>query len=135
MVCRTMIIAKVVGVTGIKVNKAQSLLVVAGPTVGAIFFHGCGTSTGNNLVGRSFNTSGNIINFPRYWSKALYNSYAAPLIYIIAGLSTVLNYTRQALRGPGLDKHEALKLLSDHDKVSIPRDIKCLIIQKLGGNC
>lgn len=135
MVSRTITMAKAAGVTGLNIIKAQPLMVITLPTLGGMFFHGCGALAGNNTVGRTCNTIGNILNIPMAFTESIYNTYGAPVINRVIGVPTVLNYTKQVLRGPGLDSQEALHLLTEGEKVSIPKLIKCWIIEKLGGTC
>jgi hypothetical protein len=91
MVSRTVAIAKAAGVGVISVLRAQPLMLIAIPTVGAMFFHGCGSIAGNNTVGRTFNTIGNILNLPMFYCESVYNSYLAPVINKTIGIPTVLN--------------------------------------------
>lgn len=135
MVARTVTMAKVAGVSGLKVVKAQPLLVVALPTVGAMFFYGCGTIVGNNTIGRTCNTIGNVLNLPMRFSEMTYNSYIGPFLHKTIGLPTILNYTQQVKRGPGLDASEALKILQATNNTSILGNIKCFVLERLGGKC
>lgn len=70
-----------------------------------------------------------------FFVESVYNTYASPVISRIFGVPTLLNYTKQAMRGPGLDTQEATKLLGDVKKSSIIKHVKCWLIKKLGGNC
>jgi hypothetical protein len=135
MVARTISLAQAAGVSGIKILRAQPLMLVAVPTVGAMFFHGCGTLIGNNTVGRTCNTIGNILNLPMFFCELVYNGYVSPVINQTIGISTVLNYTKQMKRGPGLDTMEAIQMLKYSKKDSLIKILKCWIIQKLGGKC
>jgi hypothetical protein len=135
MVSRTIVMAKAAGVTGLKIIQVQPFMLVVLPTVGAMFFHGCGSLAGNNTVGRTCNTIGNILNLPMSYCESVYNLYLAPVVNRTIGIPTVLNYTKQAMRGPGLDSAEAIKLLYDGQKKSILKTIKCFLIKKLGGKC
>lgn len=135
MVARTLSFTKMAGVSGLKIIESQPLLIIALPTVGAMFFHGCGSIIGNNTVGRTFNTIGNTLNLPMFFVESVYNTYASPVINRIFGIPTLLNYTKQALRGPGLDPSEATKFLSNIEKKSIMEHVKCYLITKLGGKC
>ena len=103
------------------------------PTVGAMFFHGCSSLAGNTTVGRTFNTIGNILNLPMSYAELIYTIYASPAITRIFGIPTLLNYTKQANRGPGLDAQEARKLLTDVKKDSIIKHLKSWVLKKLGG--
>lgn len=137
LVGKTIILAQAAGVTGLQIIQAQPFLVVALPTVGAMFFHGCGSIAGNNLVGRTCNTIGNTLNIPMAFTESLLNKYAGPVIKKVVGISTCFNYSKQMRRGPGLDSQEALAFLHlDPDgRKSILKTIKCFFIKKLGGKC
>jgi len=135
MVARTVSFAKMAGVSGLKILQTQPLLLITLPTVGAMFFHGCGSLAGNTTVGRTFNTIGNTLNLPMSYAELIYNTYASPAIARIFGIPTLLNYTKQASRGPGLDAQEATKLLGGVKKDSVIKHIKCWVIKKLGGKC
>lgn len=138
MLMRTSAMAKAAGVTGLDIIRAQPFLVVALPTVGALFFHGCGSLAGDtNIVGRTCNTLGNILNLPMAFTESLYNKYFADPIQRVFGFHTLLNYTKQAKRGPGLDSNEALNFLGigENQKKSILKAAKCFLVEKLGGKC
>jgi hypothetical protein len=135
MVVRTITIAKSMGVTGIKLIQGQPLMVIALPTVGAIFFHGCGQIIGNNTLGRTCNTIGNILNLPMAFTELCYNTYIAPTLNSTFGIVTILNYTKQAQRGPGLDLKEAVQLIKGKNEASIFSTIKCAVIKRLGDKC
>lgn len=135
MLSRTIIMSKAAGVSGLSLIKAQPLMLIVVPTVGAMFFHGCGALSGNTTVGRTCNTIGNVLNLPMFYCESVYNSYISPLVNRTIGIPTVFNYTKQAMRGPGLDTTEAIKMLSDSQKDSIVKSIKCWVIKKLGGKC
>lgn len=103
--------AKAVGATGFTVIKAQPLILVAVPTIGALFCHRVGTLLGNNTAGRLFNSVGNLLKAPLGFVELSYNVYIAPFVNRTLGLPTILNYTKQIQRSPGLDSAEAIKLL------------------------
>ena len=111
MLTRALILAKCAGVTGLRVLKAQPLLVVVLPTTGAIFFLGCGMMAGNTILGRTCNTVGTFLNLPMLYTELLYNSYISPVINRTLGVPTVLNFTKQVARRPDLDAPEALRML------------------------
>ena len=134
MVSRTVMMARAAGVTRFKMIKAQHFMLLVLSTVGAMFFCGVGCVIGNNSVGRTCNTIGNVLNLPMSYIEMLYNSYVAPLVNRTIGVPTILNYTKQMMRGPGLDSEEAVKLLYDSQKNSIIKNIKCFVIKRLGGN-
>lgn len=130
MLSRTLVFAKGAGVTGIRLLQTQPLLLLVLPTVGGMFFHGCGSVLGNNTVGRICNTLGDGLNLPMFYAEMLYNSYAAPVLYKTTGIQTLLNYTKQAQRGPGLDAKEALELLNDSGKESISKKVQSYIVKR-----
>lgn len=121
--------------TGWHLIKAQPFLIIALPTVGSMFFHGCGQLIVNNTVGRGFNIVGNVLNLPMIFTELTYNTYLAPAINRTLRIPTILNYTKQAQRRPGFNASEALKLITDIEKDSIVKSIKCFLIKKLGGEC
>jgi uncharacterized membrane protein (UPF0136 family) len=53
LVANTLVLAKLAGVSGLQILKAQPILAVAIPTTGAIFFYGCGAIVGNNAFGKT----------------------------------------------------------------------------------
>lgn len=133
LIGRTVAMARAAGVEGLALVQAQPFLVFAIPTVGAIFFHGCGAIAGNNTIGRSCNSIGNFLNLPMSLIELTYNTYLSRPIAKITGISTVLNYTKQMQRGPGLDPIEAMKLV--RKSKTLPKVIRCWIIEHLGGKC
>jgi hypothetical protein len=135
MLSRTLAFSKAAGVGGLIIIQAQPLILVALPSVGAMFFHGCGTLLGNTTYGRTCNTVGNILNLPMAGVELIYNVYGAPIVNATFGIPTILNYTKQAKRGIGLDTKEALDFICAAKKPSILGTIKCYIIEKLGGEC
>ena len=52
LVSQTIGIAKLAGVSGLRLLQGQPALAIATPTTGAIFFYGCGTVAGNNRIGK-----------------------------------------------------------------------------------
>jgi hypothetical protein len=130
LVYRTISMAKLAGAHGVTLIQAQPFLIVALPNVDGMFFHSCGALIGNNTIGRTCNTIGNVLNLPMTFSESIYNVYVAPIFAKLTGISTVLNYTKQMQRGPGLDGEEAVKFLIDKDKGFI-RASKDWLIERL----
>jgi hypothetical protein len=126
MTVRTLIMSKPLQVTGLPLLEAQPFLVVAVPTVGAIFFYSCGSIIGNNTVGKVFNTVGNVLSFPMVGTELVYNRYIGPFLNSTIGVKTVLNLTQQIKRGPGLDALEALQLLRSNNN-SMIQSIKTFV--------
>lgn len=127
LVIRTLGYAHLQGVQGLYVLKAQPFLAVAVPTVGSIFFHGCGTLIGDNIVGRSCNTVGIILGYPMRVVEIMYNSYAAPVIAGITGLKTHINATQIISQGPGLTKEQMFKVISYKTPSDLKKGLKGLI--------
>jgi hypothetical protein len=113
---RTVSMAKLAGAQGYALITVQPALVVALPTIRAIFFHGCGALMGNNTVGRTCTTIGNFLNLPMDLTENLFNAYVSPVILKVTGIPTILNYTNQMNQGFGLNPDEVMKLLADKDK-------------------
>lgn len=134
LVSTTLVYAKAAGVTGFRIIQAQPVMVIALPTVGAMFFHGCGSLIGNNIVGRTCNTIGTVLNIPMMFTEMMYNSYISPLVIGITGVPMLLNYTKQAQRGPGLDIEEVRQLAGSVKKhqPKLWKSIKYYLRKKLG---
>ena len=92
MVSRTVSFAKMIGFSGVKIIQAQPFLLVILPTVGAMFFHGCGSIFGNNTVRRACNSIGNILNLPMAYCKSVYNAYVLLLFNRTLGITTIATH-------------------------------------------
>lgn len=106
--------AKLAGVNGIQILKAQPILSVAIPTTGAIFFYGVGTIVGNNPVGKTFITAGDVCALPMKGVEIIWNSYMTPAIQKISGVPIILNMTQTFKTGPGY----TIKEIADHIKIN-----------------
>ena len=79
-VANTLALAKVAGVSGLQILKAQPYLAVAIPTTGAMFFYGCGAIVGNNTFGKALITTGDALALPMKGVEIMWNSYGNPII-------------------------------------------------------
>lgn len=123
--------AKAAGISGFKIIQTQPLMCIAIPIADAIFFHGYAILIGNNYIGQTCQSIANVLNIPILYTEMVYNSYLALVINRIIDIFTVLNYTQQVARGPGLDAQEAIKLLWDSDKSSVLGFVKDRIVNWL----
>ena len=73
LVANTLALAKVAGVGGLQILKAQPYLAIAIPTTGAIFFYGLGTVVGNNIVGKALITTGDGLAIPMKALEIMWN--------------------------------------------------------------
>lgn len=64
LVTQTLAIAKLAGVSGLQILRAQPALVIAIPTTGAMFFYGCGAVFGNTTIGKVCVTTGDVLAAP-----------------------------------------------------------------------
>jgi uncharacterized membrane protein (UPF0136 family) len=64
LVANTLGLAKLAGVSGLQILKAQPMLAVTIPTIGAMFFYGCGAIVGNNTVGKALVTANCALALP-----------------------------------------------------------------------
>ena len=135
IVGKSIVMARTLGVQGVKFIVGQPVLAIALPSVGGLFFHGCGTMIGNNTVGRSFITVGNVLFLLLGCLEHVYNKYGAPAVHGITGIPTVLNFTKQISKGAGLSGKEAMNLLNQTQNTSVAKMVKCWFIKKLGGTC
>jgi len=106
----SVMMSRLLGVTGSKVLAGQPLLWVALPTVGGIFFHGMSMIIGNNVAGRSCQTVGNVLLIPMRGSEILINNLLLLPLGKISGIPMILNMTDAINMGPGLSVSDAKKL-------------------------
>ncbi len=64
LVSQTLALAKLAGVNGLQILQAQPALAIAIPTTGAMFFYGCGAVVGDNIIGKVFVTTGDVLALP-----------------------------------------------------------------------
>ena len=112
LVSNTLALAKLAGVNGLQILKAQPLLIVAIPTTGAMFFYGCGAIIGNNTVGKSLITTGDILALPMKGLEIMWNSYANMAVQKVFGMPVILNMTQTFKTGPGYTLKEISEYVS-----------------------
>ena len=115
-VANTLALAKVAGVSGLQILKAQPYLAVAIPTTGAMFFYGCGAIVGNNAVGKVFITTGDTLALPMKGVEIMWNSYGNPIIQKVFGIPVILNMTQTFKTGPGYTLEEVARYISLNQK-------------------
>lgn len=64
ILANTLALAKLGGISGVKILQAQPYLAIAIPTTGALFFYGCGVIVGNNTIGKVLVTTGDALSLP-----------------------------------------------------------------------
>jgi len=130
LVYRTVALAKLAGVSGLQILKAQPALAIAIPTTGAIFFYACGAVFGNNTVAKACVTTGDILALPMKGVEILWNSYGNTAIQKVFGIPVILNMTQGFKTGPGYTAKE----IADYvliDKESLFKVIKRTIKEKI----
>lgn len=130
LVAHTLAIAKLAGVTGLQILRAEPLLVVAIPTTGAMFFYGCGAIAGNTTVGKVLITTGDMLALPMKGVEIIWNSYGNSVTQKLFGIPTILNLTQTFKTGPGYTVQEVAKYI-DFNKKSLLRIFKNKIIEWL----
>ena len=130
LLANTLGLAKLAGVSGLEILKAQPMLAVAIPTTGAMFFYGCGAIVGNNTVGKVFVTTGDALALPMKGVEIMWNSYGNPVIQKVFGIPVILNMTQTFKTGPGYTVEEIARYISLNKK-SLLKAIKDKIIHWL----
>jgi hypothetical protein len=92
------------------------------------------TIIGNNTIGRTSNLIGTGLNLPMAYAEFVYNTYLSPIVLEVIGIPTVLNYTKQVMRGPGLDMSD-VKTIQVKFKNTHFNWLRCWVIKKLKGKC
>ena len=116
LVANTLALAKVAGVSGLQILKAQPYLAVAIPTTGAMFFYGCGAIVGNTTVGKVLITTGDALALPMKGVEIIWNSYGNPIIQKVFGIPVILNMTQTFKTGPGYTVEEVARYISLNKK-------------------
>lgn len=106
LVCQTLALARLAGVSGLQILKAQPALAVAIPTTGAMFFYGCGAVFGDNVIGKVFVTTGDVLALPMKGVEVMWNSYGNSVIQKVFGTPVILNMTQTFKTGPGYTLRE-----------------------------
>lgn len=116
LVTHTLGLAKLAGVNGLQILKAQPILAVAIPTTGAIFFYGCGAIVGNNTLGKALISTGDVCALPMKGVEIIWNSYGNPVIQKAFGMPIILNMTQSFKTGPGYTIEEIRRYISINKK-------------------
>ena len=130
LVSQTLALAKLAGVSGLQILKAQPALAIAIPTTGAMFFYGCGAVFGNNTIGKAFVTTGDVLALPMKGVEIMWNSYGNPVIQKVFGIPVILNMTQTFKTGPGY----TIKEIRDYiplNNTSLLKSIKNKVIKWL----
>lgn len=107
----SIMMSRMMGVTGSKVFSGQPLLYIALPTVGGIFFHGASMIFGENLIGSSCRTLGNVLLLPMKGTELVLNNIVLHPLGKITGIPMLLNMTQAINTGPGLSIKDAKKVI------------------------
>lgn len=124
--------ARLIGAEGVHLMANNAGMYLALPTVGSLFFYGCGIIAGNNVVGKSCNTAGYILSRPMALTEHLWNNGPAVLIHKTIGIPIVLNQTKALVKGSGYSYNEVKKFIGI-DRKSLLKKVKNWLIRKLGG--
>lgn len=130
LVSQTLALAKLAGVSGLQILKAQPALAIAIPTTGAMFFYGCGAVFGNNTIGKVFVTTGDVLALPMKGVEIMWNSYGNPVIQKVFGIPVILNMTQTFKTGPGYTLKEIRDYIPLND-TSLLKSIKNKVIKWL----
>lgn len=130
LVTQTIALAKLAGVSGLRILRAQPALAVAIPTTGAIFFYGCGAIVGNNIIGKALVTTGDVLALPMKGVEMMWNSYGNPVIQKVFGIPVILNMTQTFKTGSGYTVQEIRNYIALNN-TSLLRFIKNKVIKWL----
>ena len=130
LVSQTLGLAKLAGVSGLQILRAQPALAIAIPTTGAMFFYGCGAIIGNNAVGKIFVSGGDILALPMKGVEIMWNSYGNYVIQKVTGVPVILNMTQTFKTGPGYTLKEIRNYIPIN-RTSLLRSVKNKIIKWL----
>lgn len=106
LVSQSIALAKLAGVSGLQILKAQPALAIAIPTTGAMFFYGCGAVAGSNTIAKALVTTGDVLALPMKGVEIIWNSYGNPVIHKVFGIPVILNMTQTFKTGPGYTLQE-----------------------------
>lgn len=109
---KSVMMSRALGVTGSDVLVGQPLLIVTVPTIGGIFFHAVSMFVGQNAVGKSFQTVGNILLMPMKATELILNNIIFLPVGKFTGVPMLLNMTQTINMGPGLSIEDAKKLVN-----------------------
>lgn len=130
LVSQTLALAKLAGVSGLRILQAQPALAIAIPTTGAMFFYGCGAIAGNNTIGKALVTTGDVLALPMKGVEIMWNSYGNPVIQKVFGVPVILNMTQTFKTGPGYTLKEIRNYIPLNN-ISLVKSIKNKVIKWL----
>lgn len=130
LVANTLALAKIAGVSGLQILKAQPFLAVAIPTTGAMFFYGCRAIVGNTTLGKALIPTGDALALPMKGVEIMWNLYGNTRIQKVFGIPIILNMTQTFKTGPGYTIEEVSKYIALTDK-SFFKAIKRKLIKLL----
>nr|QUS63954.1 hypothetical protein [Haslea silbo] len=130
LVTQTIGLARLAGVNGLHILRAQPALAIAIPTTGAIFFYGCGAIAGNNTIGKALITTGDVLVLPMKGIELMWNSYGNPIIHKVFGIPVILNMTQTLKTGPGYTIQEIRDYIPLNN-TSLVKSIKNKVIKWL----
>ena len=130
LVCQTLALARLAGGNGLQILQAQPALAIAIPTTGAMFFYGCGAVFGNNVIGKVFVTTGDVLALPMKGVEVMWNSYGNSVIQKVFGIPVILNMTQTFKTGPGYTLEEIRNYIPLNN-TSLLKSIKNKVIKWL----
>ena len=92
LVSQTLALAKLAGVSGFQTLRAQPALVIAIPTISAMFFYGCGAVFENSTIRKFFFITGDVLAIPIKSFEIMRNSYGNYAIQKVFGFSCDTKY-------------------------------------------
>jgi hypothetical protein len=107
----TLQMARLVGVNGLQVLKAQSFLAIAIANIGSLFFHACSLITVENLVGKTLSTTVDVLALPMRSFEIMWNSYGNTVIQKIFGIPVIFNLTQTVKRESGYTIEEIVSYI------------------------
>lgn len=130
LVSQTLTLAKLAGVNGLQILRAQPALAIAIPTTGAIFFYGCAAIVGNNTIGKALVSTGDVLALPMKGVEILWNAYGNPVTQKVFGIPVILNMTQTFRTGPGYTVEEISNYIP-LNRTSLLRSVKNKLIEWL----
>lgn len=124
--------ARLIGAEGVGILSNNAGMYLALPTVGSLFFYGCGVIAGNNVIGQSCNTAGYILSRPMAITEHLWNNGPAVWINKTIGIPIVLNQTKALVQGSGYSYNEVKNFIGINHKSLLEKG-KNWVIRRLGG--
>ena len=124
--------ARLIGAEGVGIMANNAGMYLALPTIGSLFFYGCGVIAGNNAIGKTCNTAGYVLSRPMAITEHLWNHGPAVWINKAIGIPIVFNQTRALVQGSGYSYNEVKNFIGINNK-SLLKKVRNWLICKLGG--